>query len=225
MLHDAHPAQAKKGPLPPHARLLGLLEENERLRLLDWAISQQPAFQVASVFGGEGGQQSRIDPDVRVALKHYGLGPFEPILTNALMDRFPEIAAAAGYDGPPLTSIEYELNAYGDGAHFAPHIDIPVGEGRRTIGKAPGEDRVISGVYYFHREPKRFSGGALRLYPFGADARDGTAATVAFEPAQNSLLVFPSWALHAVERVSCPSGWFEDFRFALNCWFCRRLAG
>ena len=91
------------------------------------------------------------------------------------------------------------------------------------MGAGEGEDRVISAVYYFYREPKGFSGGALRLYRFGADAQDpaADAGSIAFEPRQNSLVCFPSWAKHKVEAVSCPSGKFEDYRFGLNCWFCR----
>jgi len=147
-----------------------------------------------------------------------------PMMREALFGGLPEIMAAAGYAGPEPRSIEFELNAYGEGAHFAPHIDIPLGETRKPAGEEEGEDRVISAVYYFHSEPKAFSGGALRLYRFGADPE--TAATqdsVALEPVQNSLVIFPSWARHGVETAHCESGRFADFRFGLNCWFCRKI--
>ena len=154
------------------------------------------------------------------------MGSFEPLLREKLFGEFSRIKAASGYRGKEPRSIELELNAYGDGAHFVPHIDISVGVGRRQIGKEDGEDRVISAVYYFYQEPKAFRGGALRLYRFGADASDPGAQeenSIAFEPIQNSLVIFPSWAMHCVEPVLCPSGVFADYRFALNCWFCRRL--
>lgn len=209
--------------MPPHRRLSGFLAESDRRALLDWTIAEQASFKPAKVFH-DVGRKSRLDPNRRMALKRWGVGPFEPLLRERLLRALPEIMAAAGYSGPEPRSIEFDLNAYGDGAHFAPHLDIPVGKGRETAGNMPGEDRLISAVYYFHSEPKAFSGGALRLYRFGA-IPDAAAAddSVAFEPEQNSLLVFPSWARHGVERVSCPSGRFEDFRFALNCWFCRKL--
>ena len=141
-----------------------------------------------------------------------------------MLSRLPEIMAAAGYRGPEPRSLEFEITASGDGAHFAPHVDIPIGAGRRTLGKEKGEDRIISSVYYFHREPKGFSGGALRLYPFGSDSSQASDdGSVAFEPVQNSLLVFPSFARHSVEPVRCPSSEFGDYRFGLNCFFCRRL--
>jgi Rps23 Pro-64 3,4-dihydroxylase Tpa1-like proline 4-hydroxylase len=125
---------------------------------------------------------------------------------------------------PEPQSLEFEITASGDGAHFAPHIDIALGAGRRTVGKEEGEDRVISTVYYFHRDPKGFTGGALRLYRFGVDPSEAQDHdSVAFEPVQNSLVAFPSFARHSVERVHCPSGEFADYRFGLNCFFCRRL--
>ncbi len=215
-----------KGPLPPHGQIFDSLPAADRDALLDWALGEGENFKPAKIFYGEGGQGSRTDPEVRQALRHSGVGPFEPMLRDRLLEALPQIMAAAGYRGPEPRSLEFELNAYGEGAHFKAHIDIPLGKARRSAGQDPGEDRLISAVYYFYREPKAFTGGALRLYRFGAEPEapdpDGKDS-VQFEPVQNSLAIFPSWALHKVERVGCPSGDFADFRFALNCWFCRRL--
>ena len=42
-----------------------------------------------------------------------------------------------------------------------------------SVGEAPGHGhRVLSGVYYFHREPKAFSGGCLRVHAIRALAAD-----------------------------------------------------
>jgi Rps23 Pro-64 3,4-dihydroxylase Tpa1-like proline 4-hydroxylase len=212
--------------MPPHAVFEDFLAEADRRALLEWAIGAQDEFKPAKVFYGEGGTLKKLDPTRRNALKHYGAGPLEPVLRERLIGALPEIIAAAGYSGPEPRSIEFELNAYGDGAHFAPHIDIPLGPNRKPAGELEGEDRVITAVYYFHSEPKVFSGGALRLYRFGADPdRARPADSIAFEPKQNSLVVFPSWAMHWVEPVRCPSSRFADFRFGLNCWLCRRIQG
>ena len=215
---------APLGPMPPHGVIDDFLPDADRKALLDWAIGQQPQFQPAKVFAGDGSGGDHIDPRLRVALKHYGIGPLHPLLRERLLANLPAIMTMAGYNGPQPGSIEFELNAYGDGAHFGPHIDVPVGPRRRTVGEQPGEDRLISAVYYFFRQPKAFSGGALRLYRFGADPSQGAETdSVTFEPVQNRLVVFPSWARHAVERVACKSGAFADYRFALNCWFCGKL--
>ena len=86
-----------------------------------------------------------------------------------------------------------------------------------------GQDRLLSAVLYFHREPKGFSGGELRL--FRLNVRPDTkpvevADHLDLMPVRNSLVAFPSWVTHEVRPISCPSNRFEDFRFALNCWFC-----
>jgi len=210
--------------MPPHGVITGFLPQELHDALLDWAIQQQANFQPAGTYSGEGGREHRFDPDVRVGLKLYRLGPLEPILSERMLDRLGDIIAAAGYRGPEPQSLEFEITASGDGAHFAAHIDIALGAGRRTVGKEEGEDRVISTVYYFHRDPKGFNGGALRLYRFGVDPSEAQDHdSVAFEPVQNSLVAFPSFARHSVEPVHCPSGEFADYRFGLNCFFCRRL--
>jgi Rps23 Pro-64 3,4-dihydroxylase Tpa1-like proline 4-hydroxylase len=77
---------------------------------------------------------------------------------------------------------------------------------------------MLSAVYYFHRMPKAFSGGCLRLHRIGARPGDiGMDVT----PIDNSLVVFPSWAPHEVLPVRCLSGAFGDSRFAVNCWVYR----
>lgn len=225
---SGQPAAGFRGPMPPHGQLMDFLPEADRDALLDWALGEEANFKTAKIFYGPGGQKLGTDPRVRQALKLRGAGPFEPLLQERLLAALPEVMAIAGFRGVEPRSIEFELNAYGDGAHFAPHIDIAVGEGRKPIGRQEGEDRLISSVYYFYREPKGFSGGRLRLFRFGVDAMSPDLKdddSIAFEPVQNSLVVFPSWARHGVERVACPSGRFSDFRFGLNCWFCRRVAG
>jgi len=221
---DQGEAPPAKGPMPPHARLAGILSRDEQDRLLAWAIAHEQDFKPAKVYYRPKDGGGRVDLDRRTALKLRDLGPNGPMVEQRLLERLPEIMAAAGYRGPPPLSLEFELNAYGEGGHFRAHSDIVTGQDRATLGAQPGEDRLVSAVYYFHREPKGFSGGALRLFRFGADISQPDADdAVDFEPEQNTLVVFPSWAMHQVEEVRCPSGRFEDYRFALNCWFCRAI--
>ena len=213
------------GPMPPHGQILDFLAEADRLALLDWAISHEREFRPAKVYRATEGRGS-VDPRMRTALKLRNLGPLADVMRERLMAAFSQISAAASYGGPGIHSIEFELNAYGEGSHFAPHIDIPVGSGRQPLAGEEGQDRVVSAVYYFYEEPKGFSGGALRLYRFGVNPEHASQRDVVdFDPVQNSLVAFPSWATHSVETVHCPSGRFSDYRFALNCWFCRPLSG
>ena len=214
-------------PMPPHLQLCDFLAAKDHKALLEWAFAQRHRFKPATVTSSRPGSTKRLDCEVRIALTLGDLGPIEACLEERLLEALPELMALTGTKGSKPVSLELELAAHGPGAHFAPHFDVPVGKGRQPLGgRTRGEDRVLSAVLYFHREPKRFSGGNLRIYRFGAssaEAQNDPVNHVDLEPLQNSLAVFPSWAVHAVTPVECPSGKFEDYRFAVNCWYCRKL--
>jgi Rps23 Pro-64 3,4-dihydroxylase Tpa1-like proline 4-hydroxylase len=83
-------------------------------------------------------------------------------------------------------------------------------------------------VYYFHRKPKAFFGGQLRLYPLikaeaGAYVDAEAGAYVDIEPQSDSVVFFPSWFPHEVLPVHCESGAFADGRFSINCWCHKQL--
>jgi Rps23 Pro-64 3,4-dihydroxylase Tpa1-like proline 4-hydroxylase len=217
-------AEETAWPLPPYVQLTDFLPAELHSALLDWVLANEEQFRAATV-ANRLDKNSRIDPDVRIAQTMREVGPSRPAIEAKLLEALPALIAATGVKGPEPRSIELELAAHGDGAHYGAHLDIPVGEGRRSIGAHRGEDRVLSGVYYFYNEPRGFSGGALRFYRFNAKPAEGPAAGsyVDVEPLNNSLVAFPSWATHEVRRVSCPSEAFRNYRFALNCWYCRKL--
>ncbi len=213
-------------PLPPYARKLDFLPDGEHRALLDWAISIEDKFQPATVSKGRPKREFRVDPERRIGLTTRKLGPLEAVLRERLLAALPELMAATGTGGPPPVSLELELAAHADGAYYRPHIDIPVGANRQPLGANPGEDRVLSAVYYFYSEPKAFSGGELRLFPFGPTPFGQVpppANYVDLEPVRNSLVAFPSWVPHEVRPISVPSREFRDYRFALNCWYCRAI--
>ena len=210
--------------MPPHVLLSGVLSPSERQELLAFAVANQAMFKPGEVYANPGESGGRLDPDRRKVLKLREFGPLKPMLEQRLFDLLPQIMAGTGYRGSPPASLELELNAYGEGGHFNRHVDIPLGPDRMQHCGDKGEDRLLSAVYYFYSEPKGFTGGALRLFRFGANGGAvGPDDVVSYEPQQNSLVAFPSWAMHEVETVHCPTGRFADHRFALNCWFCAKL--
>lgn len=214
------------GPLPPFARMADFLPAMQHQLLLEWIIDNRDRFQPATVTHGRKGSYLRSDSSVRQALTFHDVGPMKAELSERLLEALPKLMSQAGLKGSEPRSLELELAAYGDGAHFAAHLDIPIGADRAALGPRPGEDRILSAVYYLHSLPKKFSGGALRLHRFGVQtpeqSRPGVEC-VDVEPVENSLVAFPSWVTHEVRPVSCPSGEFEDYRFSLNCWYCRTL--
>ena len=112
--------------------------------------------------------------------------------------------------------IELELSAHRDGDYYHPHIDTFISEDRDGLPT----DRVITVVYYFHFQPRGFTGGEFRIHPFAAGRQD----PVAIEPKDNRLLAIPAFALHEVMPISCASDDFRCARFAVNAWVHRARA-
>lgn len=107
------------------------------------------------------------------------------------------------------SSVEIQLAAHGDGAHFQRHVDTFTVENKRL------NPRVLTLVLYLHRQPRGFSGGALRMHALDRPAVHDIA------PDHNRLAAFPSIAQHSVEPIVCPSHAFADRRFAVNMWIRR----
>ncbi|HEY1753339.1 MAG TPA: 2OG-Fe(II) oxygenase [Caulobacteraceae bacterium] len=194
-------------PMPPHRVYADFLTAGEHAALLDWTLASEARF-IASRL-----RDRVVNPEVRRSLSLRELGRSGEALTGRLAAEAETFVRDLRVSPFALGRIELELIAHGDGDRFARHIDTFTGQ------QLPGRARVLSCVYYFHREPKGFADGALRIHAFG-DADAG--GFVDIEPRQNTLLVFPAWAPHEVRPVSCPSGAFADARFSVNCWLHRQ---
>jgi Rps23 Pro-64 3,4-dihydroxylase Tpa1-like proline 4-hydroxylase len=75
-------------------------------------------------------------------------------------------------------------------------------------------------VYFFHREPRQFEGGELRLHDSRrkTERSFGTDGYQAIVPQQNQIVFFPCAVRHEITAVECPSRAFADSRFTLNGW-------
>jgi SM-20-related protein len=195
---------------PPHGILRDWLGAETVGRLLEFALANRARFRDSEVGYDSKG---RVDTSRRRSQILFDLGDFTYEIRDKAVAALPALFDKLG--SPPFkpSRIELELVAHGDGAFFSAHTD--------TFVKEPGvvSHRVISAVYYFNAFPKGFTGGALRLHPLNPNLQAG--AFVDIEPDHDTLAFFPSWFLHEVMPVHCPSGRFEDSRFAINCWFHR----
>ena len=189
--------------------LRGFLDETTVAGLLDYALLRQADFAPTRL------GSKAVNPAVRVSTGLRELGGYRQILKTKILGSVLE-QLVSRLQVPPFENpnLQTELVAHGDGAFYKRHIDT-----QTARYKDVNQIRVLSAVYYFHAEPKAFSGGALRLYAIGD--KDGENF-VDIEPLRNSLLVFPSWAPHEVMPVRCPSKQFIDSRFAINCWVRRK---
>jgi hypothetical protein len=198
--------------MPPYLTLRDFFPAETVVALLQFVTAHEADFVPTSTGRGD---KAGVRPDVRVSFGMRHLGPFEAKFRDELRVLVPDLLKQLHMMPLGDTEFELELIAHNDGAFFKPHIDTQTASEKDNI-------RVLSGVYYFHRTPKAFSGGALRLYAIG-DSDKKTFADI--DPTHNTLLVFPSWAPHEVRPVACPSKRFADSRFAVNCWVRRAAKG
>lgn len=192
--------------MTPYLRQADFLPPHDHAALLDWTMANLSRFSPAGLAG------NIVDPAVRRALTLRDLGPHHDLLEGHVRAAVPDWIAALRVTPFAISEVELELAAHNDGAHFLLHSDT------YTRDQPARGDRMLSAVYYFHQEPQGFSGGCLRLHRIGASPGD---TGIDVPPAQNSLVVFPSWAPHEVLRVDCPSGDLVNSRFAVNCWVYR----
>ena len=191
-----------------HKVIHGFLGAGINAQLLEYAMSCKQSFQQSKV-----GATGRYDPAIRESCLLSDLGPFKGIIEQRVLALVPVLIEQLGLSLFTASGVETQIAAHGEGAFYGRHIDLFTGQDRKNA------DRLISLVYYFYKEPKAFTGGVLRLYPGIASAPD--EPTIDILPAQDMAVAFSSWMPHEVMQVSCPSGDFDDFRFAINCWVLR----
>ena len=186
----------------PHFVLHDFLPLDEREQLLEWTIASEARF-----------HHRRIVHDGAEAVRKYTLDDLGPS-TSAFAERVrggcADWIARLRVSSFALGELELRIGAYPDGTRFDFHLDAATGN------TAFESTRRITAVYYYFRQPQQFTGGDIRLYHLGAGP--GSDKRVAIPPAQNSLVVFPSWVGHDVTPIHCPSADFADSRFAVNCW-------
>jgi SM-20-related protein len=197
--------------LCPHRILPAAFDDTFASRLLSYAIDNEQRFEASQLKRvGEG----VVDPATRISRFLSDLGTLKHDIRLRLLELAPVLMKQLGMTPFAVARAEVEMVAHGDGAFYRPHVD--------TSFQDPDDDtvRLVSVVYYFHVEPRRYSGGALRLHAMGSDGTSGRYVDI--EPQHNVLVSFPSWALHEVLPVRCPSRSFADSRFAINCWLLRK---
>ncbi|MGI4853819.1 MAG: 2OG-Fe(II) oxygenase [Janthinobacterium lividum] len=189
----------------PHLNLPSFLPAAEHAALLAWTLHNQARFEAAGV-----GALGEVNTAVRKSHILQDLGALRAAFECEIRANYKIWTRVLGVSAFQVSRLELQLAAHNDGGHFSRHIDT-------EVHASSGESvRALSAVYYFYREPRRFSGGELLLFPFAPKLDETTCTTIA--PEQNTLIVFPAWATHEVATVQCASRQFADSRFSVNCW-------
>ncbi len=200
--------------LPAHCVLLPeFLSPQELQGIIQYAVRHENDFRVSEVVspGVPGGS---IDFESRRSRVLLDLGEHRDVLLDRIKLAWPLILKQLGHPEFPISSNEVQVTASNDGDFFRWHSDNSQPEIRA---------REITFVYFFHREPKQFSGGELRIYDSlwkdGSYVPGSRYRTIV--PEQNQLVLFASSLAHEISRVNCPTGAFADSRFTVNGWFHR----
>ena len=142
------------------------------------------------------------------------LGRQEDMLLERLKGVLPQVLHALGMEEFSVFSSEVQITVSNDGDFFRFHSD----NGSERVAA-----RRLTFVYFFHREPRQFEGGELRIHDArlkdGSYIGEGSYQTIV--PQQNQIVFFPCELLHEITPVRCSSGLFADSRFTLNGWLRR----
>jgi len=188
------------------------LAPQELASLVDYALERESDFQVGEVISPANAEV--VDYEHRRSRVLMDLGKHEPMITDRVRNVLPLVLGKLGMEDFSIASVESQITSSNDGDFFRVHPD----NGHDEVA-----GRYLTFVYFFHREPKQFEGGELRIH----DARlhgehyvtTGDYQTIV--PQQNQIVFFPCSMLHEITPVQCPTGDFADSRFTLNGWLRR----
>lgn len=188
------------------------LVSQEWCALLDFTFSHASEFTPTQVLGADG--SSRLDHHYRRSQVLFDLGPFHQFFADRLTVFLPHVLTRLSYPWFPVSHLEIQLTGTNHGEYFRMHMD---NNGDEVASRA------LTFVYFFHREPRGFAGGELRIYDTLTDNGRSVAPGPhhVIYPLQNQVVFFDSSCLHEIVPVGCSSGDFLDSRFTVNGWFHR----
>ncbi|HET7440752.1 MAG TPA: 2OG-Fe(II) oxygenase [Terriglobales bacterium] len=189
------------------------LVPEELKELTEYALSREADFVLSEVIApGDAG--SLVDYEHRRSRVLMDVSQHQEVIVQRIKACLPRVLQKLDREQFSVSRVETQMTASNDGDFFRHHNDNGQGE---------IASRELTFVYFFHREPKAFSGGELRIYDSrlenGEYVSTGNYHTIV--PRQNQIVFFPSALLHEITAVECPSRAFADSRFTVNGWFHR----
>lgn len=203
------PQQSQAPPTPvllqsKYVKIENFLTEAENQRILNYVVENQSQFEDSKVMTN--------DPSYRQSKIFYFFHEFDEMIKERVKKILPEILPQLDVRPFEIEEIEAQITAHNDGHYYKVHNDN---------GDVHTGNRAVSYLYYFHQEPKPYTGGELRIFDtwkLGESLYSMAESYTDIEPTNNSLLFFVSSYCHEVRPVICPSKEFRDSRFTLNGW-------
>jgi len=189
------------------------LAPEELKELTEYALSHEAEFSLSEVIA-PGANGSNVDYEHRRSRVLMDAGRHQNVMLNRIQACLPMVMQRFGREAFPVKNVEVQITASNDGDFFRHHSDCGHGE---------IETRELTFVYFFHREPRAFEGGELRVYDTRLDNGEycGVGEAHRIVPGQNQIVFFPSSLVHEITPVRCGSKEFADSRFTVNGWFHR----
>lgn len=198
-------------PVPAQCVVLDeFLAPQELEELTRFALEHEADFQNSEVISPSG-DPGVLDYEHRRSRVLMDLGEHQEIILERIRYVLPRVLDQLGIEEFSVTRTEAQITASNDRDFFGEHSD----DAQEIIAS-----RRITFVYFFHREPRQFEGGELRLRDSRRQGEQRTKAGgyQSIVPQQNQIVFFPCSLLHEITPVECPSRAFADSRFTLNGW-------
>lgn len=186
------------------------LAPQELEELTRFALAHENDFQVSEVLSphAEGGV---VNYDHRRSRLLMDLERHEDVMLERIKSVLPQVLKKLDMEEFEITGVEAQITASNDGDFFRFHCD----NASEVVAS-----RHLTFVYFFHREPRQFEGGELRIHhsrlEHGHYVSTGSYQTIL--PQQNQIVFFPCELMHEITTVKCPSQTFADSRFTMNGW-------
>lgn len=186
------------------------LAPQELEELTRFTLEHQADFQASEVYSARV-DKGVINDEYRRSRVLMDVPQQQEMILARVKAVLPQVLEKLGMEDFTIADSEVQITASNDGDFFLCHNDN---------GSAGVSSRHLTFVYFFHREPRQFEGGELRIHDShlrdGVYVSDGTYQTIA--PQQNQIVFFPCELMHEITAVKCQSQNFADSRFTLNGW-------
>lgn len=186
------------------------LAPQETTELIRFTLEHEADFQASEVVNPTS-ERGVVNYEHRRSRVLMDLGPHQELLLARIKSVLPDVLQKLGMPEFDIARVECQITASNDGDFFHFHSD----NGSERVAS-----RHLTFVYFFHREPRQFEGGELRIHDahLEGDAYVSAGSYQTVIPQQNQIVFFPCELLHEITPVKCASQHFADSRFTLNGW-------
>jgi SM-20-related protein len=215
LIIEHHPTPTEFASAPPfgpdplvsnYVQLDDFLSPEQHQHLLDYVMEREAEFVPTTTFTGE--------ENYRESVVLYSFPEYADLIAHGIHAVLPDVVRELRMAPFQVSQIEAQLTAHNDGQFYKIHNDN---------GSADSATRELTYVYYFHHQPKPFTGGELVIYDSKIENNYYVQADTfkVVEPRNNSIVFFLSRYMHEVLPIHCPSQQFADSRFTINGWIRR----